>query len=72
MSWLIQLCDGISYIHKHRIIHRDLKGQNIFIGKNNTLKIGDFGVSTMLGNTDEKAKTVIGSLYTISPEVLNG
>lgn len=71
LDWAIQLLEGIDYIHRNRVMHRDLKGQNVFVGEGGVLKIGDFGVSTVLGTMCEKAKTVIGTIYNISPEILN-
>ncbi|KAJ5073401.1 camk family protein kinase [Anaeramoeba ignava] len=67
---LIQLISGLKEIQDHKIIHRDLKSANIFISKKGLLKIGDFGISRILSNTYEKAKTLIGTPYYISPEIL--
>ncbi len=44
-SIITQLINGVDYLHRQSIIHRDLKPSNIFIDNNNTLKIGDFGLS---------------------------
>lgn len=41
---LIQVCLGLDYVHSKRILHRDVKSQNIFLMKNQTVKIGDFGL----------------------------
>ena len=42
---VLQICIGLKEIHKNNIIHRDLTPDNIFINKNNKIKIGDFGIS---------------------------
>ena len=42
---IIQICKGLKEIHDNKIIHRDLTPDNIFIDKNNKIKIGDFGIS---------------------------
>lgn len=53
-----------------KILHRDLKGQNIFLTKDNRVKLGDFGIARVLGKTVEKAKTMVGTPYYLSPEII--
>ena len=64
---IIQICLGLIEIHKNKIIHRDLTPDNIFINKDNKIKIGDFGVSKRL-NTKGYAKTDTGKFHYNSPE----
>jgi NIMA (never in mitosis gene a)-related kinase len=45
IEWCIQICMALEYIHKRRILHRDLKTQNIFLTKQEIIKVGDFGIS---------------------------
>lgn len=61
----------MKHVHDRKIIHRDLKSTNIFLTKENTIKLGDFGIATVLSNTLEKAKTIIGSPYYLSPEIID-
>jgi NIMA (never in mitosis gene a)-related kinase len=60
---------ALEYIHSHKILHRDLKTQNIFLTKYNTVKLGDFGISKVLDSTTAVAMTVQGTPYYMSPEV---
>ncbi len=51
LDWFTQICLAIKHVHDRKILHRDIKGQNIFITKNNTLKLGDFGIARILNKT---------------------
>ena len=47
---------GISYLHSNNIIHRDLKPLNIFLTSNQSIKIGDLGVSRIVTSNDNDEK----------------
>jgi NIMA (never in mitosis gene a)-related kinase len=47
-----------------------LKSQNIFLSKKDFVKLGDFGIAKLLGNTRDNAKTVVGTPYYLSPEII--
>ena len=66
-KWLIQLLNGVVFLHSHHIMHRDLKSANIFLMKNNILKIGDLNVSKL--SNDSFARTKTGTPYYLAPEV---
>ena len=61
---IMQICLGLNDIHKNKLIHRDLTPDNIFINKNNKIKIGDFGISKILTINQNYAKTQIGKFST--------
>ncbi|OEH74142.1 NEK kinase [Cyclospora cayetanensis] len=72
IRWLAQLLMAVKYTHQNKIIHRDIKSQNIFIEKNNRLRLADFGISKALESTQAQAKTFIGTPYYLSPELCKG
>ena len=47
----------------------DLKTQNIFLGKDDVIKLGDFGIARMLNSTLDHAQTTVGTPYYLSPEI---
>jgi NIMA (never in mitosis gene a)-related kinase len=51
LNWFLQIALSLNYIHERKILHRDIKTQNIFLTSNGTVKIGDFGISRVLENT---------------------
>jgi NIMA (never in mitosis gene a)-related kinase len=69
LDWFIQICLSVKHCHDRRILHRDLKTQNIFLTKKNTIKLGDFGIARVLRNTMEHARTMVGTPYYLSPEL---
>lgn len=71
-KYFIQLFQGLRYIHSKKIIHRDIKCQNIFLTKDNKVKLGDFGISKILKNTFDYCKTSLGTPYFLSPEICSG
>lgn len=72
LEWFIQLCLGLKYIHDNKILHRDLKCENIFVNSQNQLKIGDFGISKLMNQTFDMAKTKIGTPYVMAPQIWEG
>ncbi len=64
------MCLALKHVHDRKIIHRDIKSQNVFLMKDNTIKMGDFGIARVLSCTREKAKTVVGTPYYLSPEII--
>lgn len=57
LDWLAQLAFSLDYLHEQKIMHRDLKTQNIFIRKKR-LVFGDFGIAKSLNSTTDFACTV--------------
>eukprot|EP01022_Parablepharisma_sp_SALTPOND_P020503 TRINITY_DN374_c0_g1_i1.p1 TRINITY_DN374_c0_g1~~TRINITY_DN374_c0_g1_i1.p1 ORF type:complete len:878 (+),score=169.96 TRINITY_DN374_c0_g1_i1:2421-5054(+) len=68
LEWFAQIVLAIHYLHERRILHRDLKTQNIFL-KNKRIRVGDFGIAKVLDSTRDFANTCIGTPYYMSPEL---
>ncbi len=69
MHWFVQVCAALKFIHKKRILHRDVKSSNVFLTANGCVKLGDFGISKVLQGTRDNAITVIGTPAYMSPEL---
>jgi probable inactive protein kinase-like protein SgK071 len=69
-KWLGQMLEALVFVHKKQTIHRDLKPSNIFMTEDLNVTIGDFGVATVLGDARTKARTTVGSMNWMAPEVL--
>ena len=71
-SFLYQLLKGVDYIHKHKVLHRDLKPQNLLISKDNIMKIGDFGLARGYGIPVKNYTHEVVTLWYRPPDVLLG
>lgn len=69
LHYFSQLCLALSYLHEQNVLHRDLKSQNVFLTKDNVVKLGDFGISAALRSAQELRETVCGTPYYFSPEM---
>ena len=70
IDWFVQLCLAMKHVHDRKILHRDLKSQNIFLTRTGRVKLGDFGIAKVLSGTADNAKTVVGTPYYLSPEII--
>jgi NIMA (never in mitosis gene a)-related kinase len=68
-KFFIQMCLGLRYIHGKKILHRDIKSMNIFLCKEDEIRIGDLGVAKAMAETANFAHTMVGTPYYLSPEM---
>lgn len=60
---------GLDYLHNQRVVHRDIKCDNVLLDENGTCKLADFGAATVL-LPEVSQKSFIGTIYWMAPEVL--
>lgn len=71
-SFLYQLLRGIAFCHDRRVLHRDLKPQNLLINKEGDLKLADFGLARAFGIPVRSYTHEVVTLWYRSPDVLMG
>eukprot|EP00744_Colponema_vietnamica_P007735 GILI01011097.1.p1 GENE.GILI01011097.1~~GILI01011097.1.p1 ORF type:complete len:447 (+),score=53.87 GILI01011097.1:261-1601(+) len=67
---ILQLVLALEHMHRRKIIHRDIKSQNVFLSTTGLVKVGDFGLSNEYETVSgDVAKTICGTPYYLAPEV---
>ncbi|NXU18374.1 M3K19 kinase, partial [Pardalotus punctatus] len=72
-----QILQGVAYLHDNRVVHRDIKGNNVMLMPNGVIKLIDFGCARRLawaslsGTRSELLRSVRGTPYWMAPEVIN-
>lgn len=71
LRWLTQVALGLKYLHGRKVIHRDMKSQNLFLTKHVNLRIGDFGISQVIKNGSGQLieSRMLGTPACLSPEI---
>ena len=69
---LLQLLAVVEYLHANHVIHRDLKLGNLFLKQGPMIKLGDFGLATLVYGENDRKRTICGTPNYIAPEILAG
>ena len=68
-SILVQVCEGLEHMHSVRVLHRDIKAENIYSDGRGAVKIGDLGLGRLLSSRSTHARTGVGTPLYFSPEM---
>jgi tetratricopeptide (TPR) repeat protein/predicted Ser/Thr protein kinase len=76
LTWMIELCAGLSHAHRSGVIHRDIKPGNLMITTEGSLKILDFGLARITSGANQtgltRAGAIMGTPHYMSPEQVTG
>jgi len=61
LDLFVQICLAVKHLHDRKVLHRDLKSENVFLTKGNMVKLGDFGMSKILLRTNELVNSYVGT-----------
>jgi serine/threonine protein kinase len=77
-AWMRQIINAVEFLHRHDILHRDLKPQNVLLTSNDVIKLADFGLATRFARKDDNQSLYdyyieqgVGQSCYIAPEVLS-
>lgn len=71
-SYMYQMLDAIAFCHKHRILHRDLKPQNLLVDRHGHIKLADFGLARIFNFPMRRFTHEVVTLWYRAPEILLG
>ena len=73
VSYVRQVAEALQYAHDEQVIHRDVKPENMLLGRRNEIVLGDFGLATLSSNAEaQKVRQTAGTLAYMAPEQIQG
>ncbi|NXX51929.1 PAK3 kinase, partial [Tricholaema leucomelas] len=63
---------GLAFLHANQVIHRDVKSDNILLGRDGAVKLADFGVCALLSPEQSRRRSTVGTAWWMAPEVVRG
>ena len=72
MHVALQLCQGLAYAHRHKVVHRDIKPANVMLGRDGQIKIMDFGLAKVVSDALADRTSVKGTPLYMAPEQVTG
>jgi eukaryotic-like serine/threonine-protein kinase len=72
ISYIGQVADALQYAHEKKVIHRDVKPENMLIGQNGDILLSDFGIAVVAQSSRYSSQEVGGTAAYMAPEQLQG
>ncbi len=73
LPYVLQMADALNYAHEQRLVHRDVKPENMLVGRNNEALLSDFGIATVSQTSSQQStQAVAGTAAYMAPEQLQG